>query len=117
MSDSLQIQDGENHRALTVLRVLLYLLPSVFLVTGLAFVLRSRGLWPLVILSVLLITATIGYLDGRISLKQQRIEPSREKWQLIRWSMIFPILQLVIAPLFSLVIIFGLSSINFPWIP
>ena len=117
MSDPLQNQDRGNHRALTTLRVSLCVLPSAFLVTGLTLALRYRELWPLFVIPIPMIVALIGYFDGRISLQQQRIDPSHEMGQLIRWSMIFLILQLVIAPVFSLVIVFGLSFMNFPWMP
>ena len=102
----------EGQSAITTLRVSLCILPGVILFAGVMVASKLGDLWPLAILPIPVLVMFIGYFEGQLALRQNQIDPSNQHWRLVRWAVLFLILQLVIAPMFCVVTFFGYSVIS-----
>ncbi len=100
------------NKSITLLRVILWLLPAIILPFGLLFAASWRDLWPVASIPTLAAFAAIGYFDQRLSLQQQRIDPSTKKKHLIRWTIAFTLLQILIAPAIGMSVLYGFCMIT-----
>ncbi len=100
------------NKAITLLRVILWLLPAFMLPFLLVFAASLRDMWPLAVVVGLAAFAAVGYFDQRLSLQQKRIEPSTEKKHLIRWTVAFTLLQILIAPAIGLTVLYGFCAVT-----
>lgn len=110
-----QPQTGDN--SVTLFRISLCILPGGILAAGVSLAWKIGDLWPLAILPIPVLVMMIGYFEGQLALQQQQIDPSTQRRRLIRWSIFFLIMQMVIAPMFSLVFFFGYAVISNLWMP
>ncbi len=99
-------------KAITILRVFLWLIPAIILPFGMVLAAALREMWPVSIVVTLAAFAGVGYFDQRLSLQQKRIDPSTEKKELIRWTIIFTILQLMIAPAVGVTVLYGICVVS-----
>lgn len=101
--------------AFTILRIFLTLLPAPILLIGIAAATQLDALWLIAIIPIPFLVFATGYFDGKISLHQQQINPSTERKQLLRWAVLFSLLQIVIAPMFCGVILASFAVIENFW--
>ena len=99
-------------KAITLLRVILWLLPAFMLPFLLIFAGSLRDMWPLAVIVGLAAYAAVGYFDQRLSLQQKRLEPTTEKKHLIRWTIAFTLLQILIAPAVAMSVLYGFCAIT-----
>ena len=99
-------------QAITILRVILWLVPAFMLPFGIVFSASLGAIWPLGALVTIAAFAAVGYFDQRLSLQQKRIDPSAEKKELIRWTIIFVVLQAMIAPAIGCTVLYGFCMIT-----
>ena len=102
------------NKAITILRIFLWLLPAgilifgIFLGAGLGnFLPQELGI-PVAAIFTIAAVAAIGYFDHRLSLQQRRKAPPHEKRELIRWTIIFVLLQIIIAPVIAFAVAYGI---------
>ncbi len=100
------------NKAITILRIFLWLIPAIILPFAIALGAAIYPLWPLVVVAGLAAFAAIGYFDQRLSLQQKHIDPSTGKRELIRWTIIFTILQLMIAPAIGCTVLYGICMVT-----
>jgi Cu/Ag efflux pump CusA len=108
------------NKALTILRIFLWLMPAIFIPV---FALLGAALFdPLTgnnanaaiascILGITIATAAVGYFDQRIALVQKRIAPPHSKKELARWTAIFVVLQIIIAPTVCFAALYGFCMV------
>jgi general stress protein CsbA len=99
----------------TILRIALWLMPAIFIPISLIILgllshfLRiefDSYLLILCVLSIIAATAAVGYFDQRISLMQKKIVPPHSKLELARWTTIFVLTQIIIAPTVCYVMVY-----------
>lgn len=109
------------NKALTILRIFLWLMPAIFLpisvvIAGSFFNLfygnNGDAALALCILAVVIATTAVGYFDQRIALMQKRIAPPHSKVELARWTAIFVVLQVIIAPTVCFAVLYGFCVVT-----
>ena len=94
---------------MTLLRLVLWMLPTIVLPFA---ILLGGPLWPIGVIAGLAAFYGIGYFDQRIRLQQEQKDPTTEKRELVRWAIIFVLLQLMIAPAIGFTVIYGFCMIT-----
>ncbi len=79
---------------------------------GIVFAGSFGQMWPFGAIVTIAAFAAVGYFDQRLALQQKRIDPSAEKKELIRWTIIFVILQAMIAPAIGMTVLYGFCMIT-----
>ena len=97
---------------MTLLRVVLWLIPS-FIVPVIFFVSESiTHDWFAAVIPALSVCSAMGYFDCRIALQQKR-EPARgQRQRLTRTTILFILLQMIIIPTLSLGILYGYCMVT-----
>lgn len=102
----------QGNPAITILRLVLWLLPAIVLPFAILLGGVLYPLWPIGVIVGLAAFAAIGYFDQRLRLQQDKKDPSTEKRELIRWTVIFVLLQHMIAPAVGFTILYGFCMIT-----
>ncbi len=97
---------------MTLLRFVLWMLPTIVLPFAILLGGSLYPLWPIGVIAGLAAFYGIGYFDQRIRLQQEQKDPSTEKHELVRWAIIFMLLQLMIAPAIGFTVIYGFCMIT-----
>ena len=102
----------QGNKAIAILRFVLWLLPAIVLPFAILLGGALYPLWPIGVIAGLAAFAAIGYFDQRLRLQQAKIDPTTEKREIIRWTVIFVILQLMIAPAIGFTVLYGFCMIT-----
>ncbi len=114
------IQHNSGNKAITILRIFLWLMPAsfipaaIFLALLMYNIIRIQDEEILIGFSVIVAvcaTACVGYFDQRLALMQKKIDPPHSKKELARWTVIFVIAQIIIAPSICYIAAYGYCSI------
>lgn len=112
------IRPDPGNRAITILRIFLWLMPAIFIpITAVLIglftdLLHSDNGIHLGIIGLMIATAAVGYFDQRLSLMQKKIAPPFDKKELVRWTIIFVLAQIIIAPMVCMVVIYGFCAVT-----
>jgi hypothetical protein len=109
------------NKAITILRIFLWLMPAIFipaaflLMMFLDSITRTSDNELLLVISFTLAfvaTACIGYFDQRLTLMQKKIPPPHDKKELARWTLIFVLAQIIIAPTVCWAVLYGVCLVT-----
>ena len=107
--------------AITILRILLWLMPAMFIpvsvvIAGMFTDLLSghdaAAALGFCLLGVVVATAAVGYFDQRIALVQKKIAPPHSKKHMVRSTIIFVLMQTIIAPTVCYAALYGFCVVT-----
>ncbi len=98
--------------AISILRVILWLLPSIIVPLGFLLTKLKPLPWPLMVIVTLAVLAVIGYIDQRLLLHKDRIDPSIKRLQTIDRTCFFVIIQVFLGPIILVIAAFALTTIH-----
>ncbi len=110
------IQPNSGNKAITILRIFLWLMPAIFIPISVIIAAQFVDLiygndantaLGLCILGIMIATAAVGYFDQRLALMQKKISPPHSKKELARWTIIFVLAQILIAPTVCWSVLYG----------
>lgn len=114
-------QPDPRNKVITLLRIFLWLMPAIFIPAAFIIALFINNINPitneeiiLVSMTILLIVATafVGYFDQRLSLMQKKIPPPHDNKEILRWTVIFVLAQIMIAPTVCFAGLYGICMVT-----
>jgi hypothetical protein len=104
------------NKVIAIMRIFLWLMPAIFIPAAFLLMIfldsttRIRGGEFLLVITFTLAfvaTACVGYFDQRLALMQKKIPPPHSKKELARWTIIFVLAQIIIAPTLCWSVLYG----------
>lgn len=96
---------------IVTLRVVLWLVPSIVVPFGYLLIVSKIISWLLIVISIVTALATIGYIDQRLSLHKDRIDPSIRRSETIHLTIFFVLIQIVLGPMMLATVVLGVPAV------
>jgi hypothetical protein len=104
------------NKAIAILRIFLWLMPAIFIPIAFFIAIFIYNIFHFRYETSLLIgtcsltimaTACVGYFDQRLKLMQEKASPPYNKKELARWTFVFVLAQILIAPCICYTVVQG----------